>query len=192
MSSSYSQTVELLRAARGGNHAALERIATKYHDRLLNRIRLMMGPEARRCAESGDFLQTVFLDLCTHAPVERLDDEEGLLGFMTAIARNNITSALRKRRERALASFSASMCGPPVDGRTPSADAHHAETVRLLITAIERLNADHRTVIELRDLEQLPFREIAERMGKSEAAVQMLHARALLKLGGMLKAGRPR
>lgn len=191
VNSSYSQTVELLRAARRGNREALARIATKYHDRLLARIRIMMGPEARRRAESGDFLQTVFVDLCRHAPVDQLDDEESLLGFLTAVASNNIKSALRKKRERALESFSATICLANANGRTPSADAHHAETLRLLVIALERLREDHRTVIELRNLEQLPYREIAERMGKSVGAIHMLHARAILKLGELVKARQP-
>jgi RNA polymerase sigma-70 factor (ECF subfamily) len=48
--------------------------------------------------------------------------------------------------------------------------------------ALGRLSEDHREVIVLRNLERLPFDEIARRMGRSRPAVQMLWMRAVKKL----------
>ena len=48
--------------------------------------------------------------------------------------------------------------------------------------ALEALDPDHRDVIVLRKLEELSFREVAARMGRSEDACRMLLARAMVAL----------
>jgi RNA polymerase sigma factor (sigma-70 family) len=55
------------------------------------------------------------------------------------------------------------------------------ETARLE-RAIERLTDDHREVILLRKFEELGYREIAARLGRSEDACRMLLARAMAAL----------
>jgi RNA polymerase sigma-70 factor (ECF subfamily) len=52
----------------------------------------------------------------------------------------------------------------------------------ILADALARLPADYREVIILRNLEQLPFEEIGQRLGRSSGAARMLWARALEKL----------
>jgi RNA polymerase sigma-70 factor (ECF subfamily) len=44
------------------------------------------------------------------------------------------------------------------------------------------LTPDHREVIILRNLQRLPFEEVARRLGRSRPATQMLWMRALQKL----------
>ena len=56
----FDQTVQLVRQAQAGDHAALSDLLKRYRGRLLARVRLMMGEQARRLAESQDFLQNVF------------------------------------------------------------------------------------------------------------------------------------
>ena len=50
------------------------------------------------------------------------------------------------------------------------------------------LPADYQEVIILRNLERLPFDEIAERLGRSRPAVQMLWMRAIRKLQEIVAA----
>ena len=45
-----------------------------------------------------------------------------------------------------------------------------------------QLPADYQEVIVLRNLQRLPFNEVAERMERSRPAVQMLWMRAIKKL----------
>jgi RNA polymerase sigma-70 factor, ECF subfamily len=52
----------------------------------------------------------------------------------------------------------------------------------LLADALERLPADYREVIILRNLEDLSYDEIAQRMGRTPGAVRMLWVRALAQL----------
>jgi RNA polymerase sigma factor (sigma-70 family) len=46
---------------------------------------------------------------------------------------------------------------------------------------------DRRRVIELRDLDGLSYREIGATLGRTENAVQILHARALAELARRLE-----
>ncbi len=48
--------------------------------------------------------------------------------------------------------------------------------------AVSQLSPDYQEVIILRNLERLPFDEIAERLGRSRPAVQMLWMRAIRRL----------
>ena len=51
-----------------------------------------------------------------------------------------------------------------------------------LADALEKLPADYRTVFTLRNMEQIPFNEIAVRLGRSPGAVRMLWTRAMQRL----------
>jgi RNA polymerase sigma-70 factor (ECF subfamily) len=63
------------------------------------------------------------------------------------------------------------------------------DSARRLRHCVTRLDEDQRTVIELRWFEQLPFREIAKRTGKSEGAVKGLHHRGLVNLRDLVERG---
>jgi RNA polymerase sigma-70 factor (ECF subfamily) len=62
---------------------------------------------------------------------------------------------------------------------SPSSQAIHREEAVLLADALARLPSDYREVLIMRHIERLPVDQIAERMGRSEAAVRKLWARAL-------------
>ena len=51
-----------------------------------------------------------------------------------------------------------------------------------LTAAMAELSADYQEVVVLRNLERLSFHEVAERMGRSRPATQMLWMRAIKKL----------
>ena len=65
---------------------------------------------------------------------------------------------------------------------TPSVRASRREQVGLLNEALTKLPADYRDVIRLRHVEELSFALIAERLGRSEDAVQKLWVRSLAAL----------
>ncbi|MBT5018510.1 sigma-70 family RNA polymerase sigma factor [bacterium] len=70
--------------------------------------------------------------------------------------------------------------------QTPSQLMIQDEREFELANAIAQLNDDYQEVIQLRNLQRLPFDEVAERMGRSRGAVQMLWARALKQLQEIL------
>jgi DNA-directed RNA polymerase specialized sigma24 family protein len=116
----FSETVELLAAARAGDKTALEKVVLRHQDQVLSRIRLMMGPEARRRAESMDFLQDAFANLVASLHRIHVENENSLVCFVLAVARNRIRDSVRKRREHAFESFSRSLDGQMAKTRTPS------------------------------------------------------------------------
>lgn len=65
---------------------------------------------------------------------------------------------------------------------TPSQIMIHHEREFELANAIAQLPEDYQEVIQLRNLQRLSFDEVAERMGRTRGAVQMLWMRALKKL----------
>lgn len=176
---------ELLHRARGGDPRALADLVEHYRTRLIERIRMMMGTEARRRAESDDFLQGVLLETARQLPGLVLRDERALFRWMTGVARNQVRATVRTRRDRAFDTLSASWSGDAVadaDQPSPSSQADRNESRLRLVEAIEALAEDHRRVVELRDLDGLSFREIGEHMGRGEDAARMLHARAMREL----------
>jgi RNA polymerase sigma-70 factor (ECF subfamily) len=62
------------------------------------------------------------------------------------------------------------------------------EQAERLGAALEALEPDYREVIVLRKLEELSFKDVAARMGRSEDACRMLLARAMVALTLKLKA----
>jgi RNA polymerase sigma-70 factor (ECF subfamily) len=56
-----------------------------------------------------------------------------------------------------------------------------------LADAISQLSADHQEIIVLRNLQRLPFDEIAQLMGRTRPAVQMLWTRAVKQLEQRLR-----
>jgi RNA polymerase sigma-70 factor (ECF subfamily) len=185
---------DLLARARGGDREALSALLERNRERLLGRIRLMLGDGARRHAESVDFLQGLFVQIVEAIETADLDDERGFLRWATRIARNDVRDEGRRRRERALESLSQGASALPGEGASttsPPARAERADDVERLVEALEELRPEDRTVVELRDLDGLSYREIAERMQKpSEAAAQMHHARAVARLARKLDHGR--
>lgn len=78
------------------------------------------------------------------------------------------------------------------DQTSPSAAAVAREEQTRLADALERLPADYRDVLILRNLEELPFEAIAQRLHRSPGAVRMLWVRALARLREELQGSNDR
>jgi RNA polymerase sigma-70 factor, ECF subfamily len=71
---------------------------------------------------------------------------------------------------------------------SPSSLAGRRERGACLANQLARLPADYREVLVLRNLEGLPFPEVARRMGRSAGAVRILWVRAVDQLRRLLQA----
>jgi RNA polymerase sigma-70 factor (ECF subfamily) len=182
-----AESSALLRAARAGSAEALDRLYAQVAGRLLGFIRVRMGPSLRARLESRDILQSTLLK-----SFERIDQFEGdtggsLMAWLARIAENEIRDradhAHRARRdvgrevpiEPAAARVAAHV-------RSALSQAVLTEDAERIERALESLEPPHREVIILRKYEELGFREIAARMGRSEDACRMLLARAMAAL----------
>jgi RNA polymerase sigma factor (sigma-70 family) len=130
---------------------ALAEAITRYQARLLARIRLMMGPAARQCLESGDVLHDVFAEALRTLRAGDLRDERVFLRWVTAVARNHIIDAVRRNRER---SFEALTTDVGAGGDSSVAARLTADERRArLAEAIRQLDPARARVLELRALE---------------------------------------
>lgn len=180
------ESTRLLHRARAGEPAALDALYTRVAGRLLALIRLRMGSTLRAQLESRDVLQTTLLKA-----FERLEQFEGesgttLMAWLARIAENEIRDLAdhhhRQRRDaRRVVPLEAA---GPLASRVRSAFSQVAldEEAARLERAIESLDEPQREVVMLRKFEELSFKEIAARMGRSEDACRMLLARAMAAL----------
>ena len=188
------ESTVLLREARQGSREALGELYARYGTRLQAFIRMRLGRDLRARVESRDILQATLLK-----SFERLAQFEGsdgatLMGWLMRIAENEIRDQAdfqhRQRRDVA-ADLPIDAGGIDVAARVRSAlsDAVMNEEAERLGAALEALDPDHREVIVLRKLEELSFREVAARMGRSEDACRMLLARAMVALTVQMRTG---
>lgn len=184
----FSHTMTLLRSAKDGDRAALANLLERYRPVFTRRIRFMLGPRARRHAETGDFLQGVFLEILRRLDHFEIRDERSFLAWGTQIARNAIRNKADRKYERAFSTFVNTTLG--IDPGTRSGDPAdmivHDEQREHLVTCVEQLEHEHQEVILLRHVEGLSFAQIGARMQRSENAAQLLHARALARLSALV------
>ena len=165
--------------------------------RLEPRLRLLVRHLASRAVrarvDATDLVQETFLRaLESRDSLPRPDEgDEALWRYLARIARNSVIDAARSiralkrdRETRALTRSDWSRVGPSASqllAQTagPQTRAIGAEVRDRLADRFDRLSAEHRRVIGLRQLEGLSARETAKRMGRSETAVHSLYRRAL-------------
>jgi RNA polymerase sigma-70 factor (ECF subfamily) len=187
------ESTVLLRKARQGSPEALGELYERYGGRLLACIRFKMGRDLRARIESRDILQATLLK-----SFQRLEQFEGgdgasLMGWLVRIAENEIRDQVdfqhRQRRDVAAAvPLDEISQHVPAAARSALSEAVLNEQADYLTRALEGLDSDHREVIVLRKLEELSFKEVASRLGRSEDACRMLLARAMVALTLKLKA----
>jgi RNA polymerase sigma-70 factor (ECF subfamily) len=203
MNSETAGIVEALldRARHGDNEA---------RDELFARCRSFVGIVARAEVESwmqakvdaSDLVQQTLLDAHRGWDGFRGTTEGEWLAWLRRILSNNTadyvrryhgTAKRRARREvpldRRLPGQSSVLVGDPSDpGDSPSQALMRLERQLEVAEALAKLPDDYQEVIMLRNLQRLPFSEVAARMGRSRPAVQMLWMRALEKLQETLKS----
>ena len=181
------ESTVLLRAARDGSAEALGELYDRYGGRLLTFIRLRLGRDLRGRVESRDILQATLLRSFQRLAQFEGGDGPSLMGWLARIAENEIRDQAdfqhRQRRDIA-AGVALDDVGDvlPARGRSALSQAVIAEESERLACALESLEPDHREVIVLRKLEELGFKEMAGRLGRSEDACRMLLARAMVAL----------
>jgi RNA polymerase sigma-70 factor (ECF subfamily) len=185
----------LLARARSGDAAARGQLLDLYRNYLRLLARTRIDAELRVRLDPSDLVQETLLE--AHRDFERFTgtSEGELLAWLRRIMVRNLMDqakhfkthkrgagrqqSLEELLDRSSQEFERVLAAST---STPSAQAARREQAVLLADALARLPADYREVIILRNLEQLPFEEIARRLGRSSSAARMLWARALEKL----------
>jgi RNA polymerase sigma-70 factor (ECF subfamily) len=169
----------LLQAARAGDAAAFSRLAEEYRAYLKSVAQRILAD--RLPSDGSDVVQTGLGVAFQHLSELRDQDAAGFLSWLARIVRNEALRSLRQAgRLKPLPDGSGEQ--PAGSSSGPDAKVAHREDAARLLAAIERLPEDYRMVIDLRNLKELPFEHVAQRMGRSSAAVRKLWTRAMDRL----------
>jgi RNA polymerase sigma-70 factor, ECF subfamily len=182
--------------ARTGNVQSLGRLLDAYRNYLTLLARLQIDRALRVKLDASDVVQETFLE--AHRDFDRFRGTSigELVAWLRQILVRNLANQVRhyrgtKRRDIRLERH----LGLAVDrssehlaeqvafpGASPSHDAARCESAVLLADALGRLPPDYRDVLVLRNLEELSFPEVAQRMDRSVDSVKKLWARGLAQL----------
>jgi RNA polymerase sigma-70 factor (ECF subfamily) len=190
-----SDFVEQIRSARAGSAEALGWLLEECRPYLLLIANEEMPPGLRGKAGASDLVQETFLQAQGHFDRFRDEGEAELLAWLRRILLNRVANLKRRylgtdkrclSREVSLAEGSAGGVPdvPAADLSPSSRVAAHEQDVALR-EALERLPADYREVLRLRQ-EDMGFEEIGLRLGRSAEASRKLWARAVVRLSDFL------
>lgn len=192
-----AETLSLLRRWNAGEGEALDAILARERDWLEGRVRARLGPKLRQKAETEDFVQDALLEFFRYGPRFEVQSRRHLRGLLGRIVENALRGKAKwfDRQRRQLAAER------PLDPRDtlsfepaaptayrPSRIAQQGESEARLRLAVELLDPADREVIVLRQWEELPFAEVAARLGIQEDAARMRLNRALKKLVAKVRA----
>lgn len=134
----------------------------EFHGLVQRLILKALGP----AAETDELLDDVFLSFFESA--HRIRDSAKVKSYLVSITMNRIRREIRRRRRQA---FFFKLMGNSEDmNQRPGSDDPKARAALVqLHRVLEELDADERSAFLLRNLESMPFPEIAEVLGISES-----------------------
>lgn len=194
-----SLAASLLANARAGSNSSLGRLMTLYGAYLKVVVSAQLNQRLRTRVSASDVVQETFFEAHRDFSAFRGQTPEEFLGWMRRILVNNLMRAVEQhvtaakrdvRREVSLDRMTSSVDQSAYrfsalavsTMESPSADLQRQENQSTLALALTSLSEDYREVIQLRNLEGLPFDEVARRMDRTSGAARMLWVRALKEL----------
>ncbi len=190
------KTRHLVVLAKDGDKSALNQLYTVYAERVRRILRLRMGKELRPKLDSMDLVQDALLSALGGIGDFTYKNEGDFLRWLSRIAQNALRDNLDKlhaakrdiRKEVRRVDFNPTTGGGfvaaavPIEAMTPSMIMSKKEDLDKLEKAIDELKPEYREVIVLTKIEELSYREIGIRLGKSPDAVRMMMPSAMAEL----------
>ncbi|MDB6137510.1 MAG: sigma-70 family polymerase sigma factor [Verrucomicrobiaceae bacterium] len=182
--------IELVNRAQGGDPRAFDALVTKYRGRIYSMTYTLIQNES----DAWDLAQEAFIKAWRALPSFKLDSS--FYTWLYRIAHNCSYDMLRKRRIDSAGEFDDNRADHHPD---PTAEAvphghvrpdkalSNAELGSRIQAAISQLSEDHRTVVLLREVDGLPYDEIAKVTQTSIGTVMSRLFYARKKLQEMLK-----
>jgi len=192
---------DLLARARTGDERAANELFARCRNYLAVVARAQVESWLRAKADASDLVQETLVEANRDLPQFRGTTEGEWLAWLRQILSRNAADFVRryrgtdKRQQRLevplapLPDHSSLAAGiePRDTGETPTQQIMRLEREIQIADAITRLEPDYQEIIILRNLERLPFEEVAQRMNRSRPAAQMLWMRAVRKLQEEMK-----
>lgn len=172
-----------------GDTSAFEQIVALCSGRVFATAYRILGD----AHEAEDQTQEVFIKV--YRSINAIDDPTTFLAWLKRIVTNTCLDAI-ERQQRRPQIWSLPECdaddelGPTyTDTRTPSPEeaAIRHELRQTLAEALAQLDPNARAILQLRDIEERSYQEIAERMDLGLSAVKMRIRRARLSFQKLLE-----
>ncbi len=188
-------TIDLLRAAQGGDAEACNRLFERYYPRVRRIVGVRLGEPLRRRVDVSDILQETFAAAVDAFDRFEVRDEGSFINWLARIAEHQVLAAAdhhgaQKRnpaREVPLAHADASGpigIDPVATGLLPPDQVVRAEEILLVETCVAALPEAYRELIILRNYAGASWDTVAAETGRpSAAAARMMHAKAVIELG---------
>ncbi len=189
----------VLQKAKGGDQDSVGELLGVYRDYLLGIAVARIDPRIRARCNPSDIVQETLLEAFRDFHQFRGGLEREFLAWIRQILANNLARMVevhlltdkrdlrRERRIEPLPNASGSRLEHrdhwfTDNGTSPSSAMQKKEQLSAVLERISRLPSNYRDVLLLRHIEELPFEEVANRLGKSAGAVRMIWLRALEQL----------
>jgi RNA polymerase sigma-70 factor (ECF subfamily) len=186
---------QLLALARTGRRDSLGALLELYRSHFQALAGVQLHGRLRARVSASDVVQETFLRASEHFDDFRGTTEQELVAWLRVILRRSLLHIVQRqvsarkrtiRKEVALphrghGGFASSL-EPVSPGSSPSNALARRELTDHVNERLARLPRPFREVLTLRNLEGLPFREVARRMNRTPGAVRILWLRALEKL----------
>lgn len=188
-----AESAEQFAAARSGSEAALGQALEACRVYLLMIAEREMEPHLRAKGGASDLVQQTFMEAQAAFPQFHGNNSGEWRAWLRRLLLNNLANFRRTyvqtakravKREVALAGNDSDAGSSWLEGDepTPSKILMKQESQAALLKVLQRLPEDYREVLLLRYQEELPFEEIAQKMGRTGNAVRKLWARAVQRL----------
>ncbi|MEW6732283.1 MAG: sigma-70 family RNA polymerase sigma factor [Acidobacteriota bacterium] len=177
--------VELVRQCRSGDAAAWEMIVREYSRRIYNLAYRFTG----RHESAEDLTQEVFIRI--YRSLDQYDPELGdLSNWLMRLARNLIIDDYRKRQRQPADTsddLEDHMHHLRTDVDSPQRCMERQERQLQVQAAIEKLSPDLRECLILRDIQELSYQEIVDRLKIPEGTVKSRINRGRIELSKVLR-----
>ena len=190
----------LVEQATQGDGDALDALLERHLPNLLTYVRLHAGPLLLGKESAIDLVQSVCRQVLGELDRFEYRGEPAFRKWLFTTALNKIRKRHRywraegrdPRREAAPAGSTSGfdLGALAVSYTTPSRVAIAEEDMARLEHAFDQLSDDDKKVITLSRILDLPHRDVAQELGRSEGATRVMLHRALYRLGALLKQER--
>lgn len=192
MMSRMSTWHQVVDSASDGDANAIAALMEQHLPRLRAFVRLRMGPQLRAKESASDLVQSACREVLGNLDRYRHRSEANFKSWLFTTALRKVYDRVdyyragKRDLDREVAPADSVLGECYADLLTPSADLDMRERIARFERAFDELDEDHREVITLARIVGLPHKEVAEAMGRTEAASRMLLYRALAQLATLL------
>ena len=200
-----SDVPSMISSARRGDRSTIGALLQLYRNYLLVLAATQIENRIQPRVSPSDVVQETMLRAHKNFGQFRGTTEPELLAWLRQILVNNLAKFVEQhllaarrdvRREVSIERLGASLEQStlqlaallPTDSKSPSMSVQQREEAVLLADRLAQLPPSYREVLVLRNLQGMPFEEVAERIDRSIGATRMLWLRAIEKLRAVYRS----